>query len=109
MATPGSPGPVVSPTVEGIVRIDSVTKVYGFGENAVPALDRVSFAAQPGEFISLVGASGCGKSTLLTLIAGLDRPTSGSIEVPSGGAALMFQDAALFPWLTVAENIAFPL
>jgi NitT/TauT family transport system ATP-binding protein len=91
------------------VQVEAVTKVYGFGEAAVPALDRVSFEAQAGQFISLVGASGCGKSTLLNMIAGLDRPTSGSISVPAGGCALMFQDAALFPWLTVEENVAFPL
>jgi NitT/TauT family transport system ATP-binding protein len=93
---------------EQTVTVDTVSKVYGFGENAVAALDRVSLAAQPGEFISLVGASGCGKSTLLTLLAGLDRPTSGTITM-AGRPALMFQDAALFPWLTVEENVAFPL
>lgn len=102
------PGPAGVGTA-GPVLVESVTKVYGFGPDAVPALDRVTLTVQPGEFISLVGASGCGKSTLLTLLAGLDRPTSGEITMPPGGSALMFQEAALFPWLTVAENVSFPL
>ena len=91
------------------VELDRVSKVYGFGEHAVAALDSISLTVCPGEFVSLVGASGCGKSTLLSLVAGLDRPTSGTISLPAGGASLMFQDAALFPWLTVESNIAFPL
>jgi NitT/TauT family transport system ATP-binding protein len=71
----------------------------------VAALDRVSLQVAHGEFVCLVGASGCGKSTLLNLVAGLDRPTSGSIECPGGPVALMFQESALFPWMTVARNV----
>ena len=56
----------------------------------------------------VVGASGCGKSTLLNLIADLDRPTSGTVEV-RGRTALMFQEAALFPWLTAAGNVDLAL
>ena len=89
--------------------LDDVSKVYGQGADAVSALDRVSIEVAPGELICLVGASGCGKSTLLNLMAGLDRPTSGSVGMPAGGVALMFQDPALFPWLTVEQNIEFPL
>ncbi|MFK3979583.1 ABC transporter ATP-binding protein [Micromonospora sp. NPDC050397] len=101
------------------VALAGVTKVYGRGENAVLALDRVSLDVAPGEFVCLVGASGCGKSTLLNLVAGLDQPSGGRIEItdrtgsapsvrrPSPG--LMFQEAALFPWLTVAANIEVPL
>ena len=59
-------------------------------------------------FVCLVGASGCGKSTMLNLIADLDRPTAGTVEV-QGRATLMFQEAALFPWLTAIENVAWPL
>jgi NitT/TauT family transport system ATP-binding protein len=99
--------PVV--TAPPAVRLRDVSKVYGHGRGAVSALDRISFDINPGELVCLVGASGCGKSTLLTLIAGLDRPTSGSVEVQGDRAALMFQEAALFPWLTVEENSAFPL
>jgi len=90
------------------VALHAVTKVYGQGRDAVPALNGVSFAVRAGEFVCLVGASGCGKSTILNLIAGLDRPSEGTVEV-SGRTTLMFQDAALFPWLTVEENVAFPL
>jgi NitT/TauT family transport system ATP-binding protein len=62
-----------------------------------------------GEFVCLVGASGCGKSTLLNLIAGLDRPTAGTVERHVGEATLMFQDASLFPWLSVARNVELAL
>src|SRR5207302_8088294 len=54
-------------------------------------------------------ASGCGKSTLLSMIAGLDKPSAGSIAVLDGKPALMFQEPALLPWLTVADNVALPL
>ena len=91
------------------VALHSVSKLYGHGGDAVHALDRVSFEVRGGEFVCLVGASGCGKSTILNLIAGLDRPTTGSIAVSGGRTALMFQEAALFPWLTVAQNVEFPL
>src|SRR5579883_2701556 len=91
------------------VSVRDVVKVYGHGPDAVHALDGVSFDVQAGEFLCLVGASGSGKSTILQMIAGLDQPTAGTIEVRGGAAALMFQDAALFPWLTVEENVAFPL
>ncbi len=56
----------------------------------------------------LVGASGCGKSTLLNLVAGLDQPTAGTVQV-DGRTGLMFQESALFPWLTVAGNVELAL
>lgn len=87
------------------IALHGVSKVYGHAGAAVPALDRVSLQVAEGEFVCLVGASGCGKSTLLNLVAGLDRPTSGSIDRPAGQVALMFQESALFPWLTVARNV----
>jgi NitT/TauT family transport system ATP-binding protein len=74
----------------------------------VLALDRITLSIQPGEFVCLVGASGCGKSTLLNLAAGLDAPTAGQVRV-DGRTALMFQEAALFPWLTVSRNIELAL
>ena len=98
-----------SPNVPVAVSVRSVSKVYGHAGDAVHALDRVSFEVRTGELLCFVGASGCGKSTILNIIAGLDRPTSGAIEAPGGRATLMFQEAALFPWLTVEQNIAFPL
>jgi len=92
------------------VALEGVTKVHGRGASAVLALDRLTLAVRPGEFVCLVGASGCGKSTLLSLVAGLDRPTAGRIDVGGGKTpALMFQDPALFPWLTVAGNVGLPL
>ncbi|MEQ1507829.1 MAG: ABC transporter ATP-binding protein [Myxococcota bacterium] len=91
------------------VALRNVTKVYGHGTDAVLALDDVGFSVRSGEFLCLVGASGCGKSTILHMIAGLDSPTAGTMAVPEGGVAMMFQDAALFPWLTVSDNIGFPL
>jgi NitT/TauT family transport system ATP-binding protein len=75
----------------------------------VAALDRISVDVAAGEFICLVGASGCGKSTLLNLVAGLDRPTAGRVERPAGEATLMFQDSALFPWLSVTRNVELAL
>jgi NitT/TauT family transport system ATP-binding protein len=90
------------------VTLAGVSKVYGRGAAAVPALDQVSLAAEPGEFTCLIGASGCGKSTLLNLAAGLDQPTSGEISV-GGRVALMFQEPALFPWLTAAGNVELAL
>ena len=93
-----------APTAQAAVTLDGVSKVYGGGRSAVAALDRIDLAVAPGELVCVVGASGCGKTTLLNLIAGLDEPTAGRLEV-AGRPALMFQEAALFPWLTVAGNV----
>ncbi|MCA4132998.1 ABC transporter ATP-binding protein [Arthrobacter sp. M4] len=79
-----------------------------FGDGA-PVLDDVNATIEQGEFVALLGASGCGKSTLLNILAGLEEPTSGALEVPSDGAAFMFQDSALFPWLTARGNIELAL
>ncbi|MET8201443.1 ABC transporter ATP-binding protein [Micromonospora taraxaci] len=92
------------------VALSGVTKVYGRGANAVLALDGVSLDVAPGEFVCLVGASGCGKSTLLNLVAGLDRPSGGQITLDGDtNPGLMFQEPALFPWLTVDGNVEVPL
>lgn len=72
-------------------------------------IENLSAQIEDGEFIAILGASGCGKSSLLNLIAGLLQPTSGWIEVPKDGAAFMFQDANLLPWLSAAENISLAL
>jgi len=90
------------------VTLAGVSKVYGRGGAALPALDHMSLTAAPGEFTCLIGASGCGKSTLLNLVAGLDKPTSGEIAV-GGRVALMFQEPGLFPWLTAAGNVELAL
>ncbi|GAA0971360.1 ABC transporter ATP-binding protein [Acrocarpospora macrocephala] len=91
------------------VRLDAVSKVYGRGASSLLALDKVSLDAAQGEFVCLLGASGCGKSTLLNLVAGLDRPTTGTIETGERKIAMMFQEPALFPWLTVSGNIELAL
>src|SRR5215468_12002020 len=90
------------------VTLTGVSKTYGRGDTAVRALDRVTLTAAPGEFSCLIGASGCGKSTLLSLVAGLDKPTAGQINV-GGKVALMFQEPGLFPWLTTAGNVELAL
>src|SRR6185312_4516587 len=79
------------------------------GSSALLALDRLSLAVAPGEFVCLIGASGCGKSTLLNLVARLDAPTSGEISTGGQRVALMFQEPALFPWLTAAKNVELAL
>jgi len=94
-------------SVRHAVALERVTKRYA-GENGVLALDGISLTVRPGEFVTLVGASGCGKSTLLNLVSGLDQSTSGSVEV-DGHAAFMFQEHALFPWLSALDNVATPL
>ncbi|MFJ5829983.1 ABC transporter ATP-binding protein [Streptomyces sp. NPDC093089] len=91
------------------VRLAHVSKSFGRPGAAAPVLDDISLDVAPGEFVTLVGASGCGKSTLLNLVAGLDEPGSGTIEVPGARPALMFQDHALFPWLTAGGNIELAL
>ena len=95
--------------------VENITKRFG-GHLAV---DRVSFAAQPGEFVVLLGPSGCGKSTLLRMIAGLEQPDEGVIRIAGADVtgkeprdrdvAMVFQSYALYPHLTIAENIAYPL
>ncbi|MFI5806427.1 ABC transporter ATP-binding protein [Streptomyces sp. NPDC051561] len=91
-------------------RIDHVSKSFGRpGPGQQLVLDDISIDVAPGEFVTLLGASGCGKSTLLNLVAGLDAPTAGSIDVPGGRPALMFQEHALFPWLTAGKNIELAL
>jgi NitT/TauT family transport system ATP-binding protein len=91
-----------------VIRLRGVGKSFGSGGGAVVALDGVDLDVSAGEFVCLIGASGCGKSTILNLVAGLDKPSAGTVEV-DGRPALMFQEAALFPWLTVAANVELPM
>jgi NitT/TauT family transport system ATP-binding protein len=100
--------PTPTPT-SSAVEVSGVSKAYGPAGTHVLALDKLSLEVSRGEFVCLVGASGCGKSTLLNLIAGLDRPSAGTISVGGGWVGLLFQDAALFPWLTAAANIDLAL
>jgi NitT/TauT family transport system ATP-binding protein len=103
--TSGTASVVTGPAV----RLAGVSKAYGTGRDALLALDRVSLDVSPGEFVCILGASGCGKSTLLSVVAGLDRPTLGSVDVGGARVGLMFQEPALFPWLTVAGNVELAL
>jgi NitT/TauT family transport system ATP-binding protein len=81
-----------------------------------PALQNIDLEIEQGEFVCIVGPSGCGKSTLLHLLAGLDKPTSGQVEIdgepvksPGTDRILLFQELGLFPWLTVRQNVEFGL
>ena len=83
-----------------------------FGDKTV--LEDINFSIQSGEFVTFVGSSGCGKSTLLRLIAGLDHPSGGRIQVdgspvegPGPDRGMVFQKYSLYPWLTAADNVAF--
>jgi NitT/TauT family transport system ATP-binding protein len=94
---------------DAVVRLDGVSKQYGSGSNALLALDRVSLTVAKGEFVCLLGASGCGKSTLLSLVAGLDKISGGTLDIGGRHVSLMFQEAALFPWLSVSGNVELPM
>ena len=90
----------------GAVELHHIVKQ--FSADGPIVLDDVSLSVKPGEFVSLVGASGCGKSTLLNILAGLESPTSGVVDL-AGPPALMFQEAALMPWLTAGKNVELAL
>jgi NitT/TauT family transport system ATP-binding protein len=96
--------------------IDNVSKSFKTATGIVQALDQVSLQVSEGEFVCLVGASGCGKTTLLNIIAGLEKPDSGTVMAdgkpitgPGRERLVMFQEAALFPWLNVLGNVLFGL
>lgn len=99
-----APADAVAPAL----RLRAVSKVYQGRTGDVVALDGVDLDVAPGEFVTVVGASGCGKSTLLSIVAGLEQPTSGTVEV-DGRVALMFQEATLLPWLTARRNVELAL
>ena len=87
---------------------------YAYGSHQV--LRDISLEAAPGDFICLLGPSGCGKSTLLRMLAGLTRPTSGTITLdgreigdPGLDRGVVFQDYSLFPWMTAGENVVLAL
>ncbi|MCD7438710.1 ABC transporter ATP-binding protein [Streptomyces lincolnensis] len=92
------------------VRLSHVSKWFDTAGRRQTVLDDISLTVGRGEFVCVLGASGCGKSTLLNLVAGLDRPSTGAIEVTGDRRpALMFQDHALFPWLTAGRNVELAL
>jgi NitT/TauT family transport system ATP-binding protein len=101
-----------------IIAIEGVSKTFGGPAAAVHALDDVSMAVAPGEFVSIIGPSGCGKSTLLRLVGDLAEPTAGRIRI-NGKAprdarlardyGIVFQAPVLYEWRTVLENVRLPL
>ncbi len=101
------------------LQISGINKRYGRGDNSVEVLKRIDIHVEPGEFLILVGPSGCGKSTLLNIIAGLDDPSEGEIRIGDRNVvgmpprdrdiAMVFQSYALYPTLSVADNIGFAL
>ncbi|MFJ9928323.1 ABC transporter ATP-binding protein [Streptomyces misionensis] len=95
-------------SVEYAARLEHVSKSFATPGGPQLVLDDIGIDVAPGEFVTLLGASGCGKSTLLNLVAGLDKPTTGTIHT-DGRPALMFQEHALFPWLTAGKNIELAL
>jgi NitT/TauT family transport system ATP-binding protein len=100
-------------TTMNAVEMSGIEKVYP-GRNPVTALTGVDLSVADGEFVALLGPSGCGKSTLLNIVAGFEQPTGGSLAIhgappgrPGPDRAVVFQESALFPWLTVRDNVTF--
>lgn len=107
-----------------ILRVEHLSKIYNTGENAIKAVDDISFSVEKGEFVAIVGASGSGKSTLLHLLGGVDRPTSGKVYIDNKDIyalndeqlaifrrrqiGLIYQFYNLIPILNVVENITLP-
>jgi NitT/TauT family transport system ATP-binding protein len=96
------------------LQIDRLCKSFGHGSRRKEVLRDVSFSVHSGQFVALVGSSGSGKSTVMRLIAGLDRPSAGSITLdgrpvtgPGSDRGMVFQKYSLYPWLTAAQNVAF--
>src|SRR5216110_1011965 len=113
------------PNAPMLIRTESVSREYRLGETVIRAVDAVSLTIEQGEFLALLGSSGSGKSTLLSMMAGLDRPTSGAIRVRERNLAeleadelaryrrdtvgMVFQSFNLLPRMTLEENVELPL
>ena len=98
---------------EPLLKIENVNRVYEDKETTTQVLHDINLEVRRGEFISIIGSSGCGKTTLLRLIAGLDKPQSGTLSLEgekitgtSPKRGYVFQQGGLFEWLTVEQNIA---
>ncbi|HTA58007.1 MAG TPA: ABC transporter ATP-binding protein [Candidatus Baltobacteraceae bacterium] len=113
------------PTADSAIQLDRISRHYTMGETSVRAVNELSLSVANNEFLALLGSSGSGKSTLLNLIAGLDRPTSGSIFAHGQNIAslnslelaryrrntigMIFQSFNLLPRMTLEENVELPL
>ena len=104
------------PAAAPILAVTDIVKRFGAGEDTLLAVDRVSFAIEQGEFVSIIGPSGCGKSTLFNIIGGLTGDFEGRVAVdgqPVAGThaafGMVFQEESTFPWRSVIDNVAFPL
>jgi NitT/TauT family transport system ATP-binding protein len=98
------------------VELRNVFKSFSHNGTAIEVLHDINLSVADGEFVCLLGPSGCGKSTIVNLVAGLERPSAGTILVdgtpvagPDPSRTVVFQDAALFPWLSVLGNVEFGL
>ena len=96
--------------------VSDVHKTFSSGKATLPVIGGLSFSVADGEFVAIVGPSGCGKSTLMNIIAGFERPDSGSVKVdgkertaPSPKGIVISQHGSVFPWLTVQQNLMFGL
>jgi NitT/TauT family transport system ATP-binding protein len=97
-----------------VIHLSKVSKEFVTGERRVSALEDIELEVGAREFAALLGPSGCGKSTLLNMVAGFERPTRGGVRAageevtaPSPQRAVVFQEPALFPWLSVLDNVVF--
>ena len=111
--------------IQAMLRCDALTKTYRSGGRELTVLNDISFAVEPGGVVAVVGPSGSGKTTLLGLLAGLDRPTSGTVHLDGadlttldgdalarlrgGKVGFVFQSFQLIPTLTARENVQVPL
>lgn len=95
------------------IEIRGLTKTFESAAGHVTALDGIDLTIAPGEFVCLVGPSGCGKSTLIRILAGLETPSAGTARIEPGEwrveNAMVFQEASIFPWMSVADNVGFGL
>jgi NitT/TauT family transport system ATP-binding protein len=96
--------------------VNNLAMRFGDGEDAITAIDDVSFSVSEGEVVSVIGPSGCGKSTLLNAIGGLIAGFDGAVSLsgenisgPHPSIGMVFQEESAFPWCNVLENVAFPL
>jgi NitT/TauT family transport system ATP-binding protein len=104
----------VQPSAPAKVRVRDLTKEFLVRSKPLQALAGIDLDIRPGEFFCIVGPSGCGKTTLLRILAGLDRQSSGTIDIARDDGqrrenALVFQEQSIFPWMSVRDNVAFGL